>query len=654
MKKTGWGFDTRRMDKNVRPQDDFFNHAHGTWLKRTEIPANESRWGAFLILRVENEKRLKVVVENLKKGRYGRGSSEQMIRDFYFSGMDERGREKLGITPIKPWLVRIAEIKDTEDMLVYLSEASKHGLGGIWGEGIDQDAKKSDRYALYMGQSGLGMPDRDYYLKRDPESTRVREAYIKHVESIHRLLGDSAQEASAARETIMRIETALAEASMTKEDLRDMEKTYFKLSIAELRRMAPKISWERHLKAIGASREKTVIVMQPEFFKAVNAMLSNFSIEDWRTYLRFHLVNDAASALSKKFSRAQFEFYGKVLAGDKEMKPLWRRALGATNGSLGELLGQIYVKQYFTSAAKRRMQTLVRDVFAAYANRIRNIDWMSAPTKKKALAKLKMMNSKIGYPDKWRSYKGLDVRAGDYFGNLVRSSLYEHNREMRKLGKPIDRTEWGMYPQTVNAYNALIMNEIVFPAAILQSPLFDLEADDALNYGSIGSVIGHEITHGFDDQGSKFDGKGNMKSWWTAEDRKRFESRAQVLKEQFDKYRVVDGVQVNGQLTLGENIADLGGISIAYDAYQQQLKRTGRKDIGGLSPEQRFFLSFTLFDCEKSRPEFLKTQVLTNPHAPGIFRVNGPVSNISEFYEAFGVKKGDKLYREPKDRAKIW
>jgi putative endopeptidase len=441
---------------------------------------------------------------------------------------------------------------------------------------------------------------------------------------------------------------------MTKEDARDSEKVYNKMSFAQLERSAPTIKWGAYFKAIGMDAEKSLVVMQPEFVKALSKMLSDTPLEDWKVYMRFHLVNGAAGTLSKKFVRENFKFYGKVLSGSKVMKPIWRRALAATNGSLGELLGQTYVKLYFTAEAKKRMNALVDDLFTAYAARIKNLEWMTPATKKKALTKLRMVTRKIGYPDKWKSYRGLMVRPDDYFGNLLRSAAYEHRREARKLGRPIDRTEWGMYPQTVNAYCNFGMNEIVFPAAILQPPFFELFADDAINYGSIGSVIGHEITHAFDDQGSKFDGKGNMKSWWTDTDRKDFMKKADLVKKQFDQYRVADGVAVNGQLTLGENIADLGGASIAYDAYQLQLARTGRKDIEGFTSEQRFFLGFALFERELSRPEFVKMQVLTDPHSPGEFRINGPVSNLAEFYSAFGVKPGDKLYRAPKDRAKIW
>ncbi len=654
MKKANWGFDTRDMDQSVRPQDDFFQYVHGAWMKKTEIPANESRWGSFDMLHVRTQRQLRSLVERAAGMRATPGSPEQMIRDFFASGMNEKLRERLGTKPLLPYLSRIRSIASQRQLQDCIAELDRLGFSTLWGGMIDQDSKNSKRYALHLYQDGLGMPDRDYYLKDDAESRRIREAYVRHIEAMHRLLGKTAQEARAIRETVMRIETKLAEASMTKEDARDSEKTYHKLSIAKLQKLAPVMDWRRYLKAVDAASAGDLIVMQPEFMKAADRMLEEVPLEDWKAYLTWHLVKDSAGALSKKFLREQFK-YAQALTGSKKMKPLWRRSLAATNASLGELIGQLYVREHFTVAAKERMDALVDDLFAAYEERIRSLDWMGPATKKKAVAKLKLMSRKIGYPDKWKSYKGLSVRPDDYFGNLMRSSAYEHKRQMRKLGRPIDRNEWFMYPQMVNAYYSPNMNDIVFPAAILQPPFFNLFADDALNYGAIGTVIGHEITHGFDDQGAKFDGKGNMKGWWTPEDKKRFEAKGRILKEQYDRYVVIDDIHINGQLTLGENIADLGGISIAYRAYQRHLERTGKREvIEGFTPEQRFFIGVATFDRELRRPEFTKMAVINDPHSPAEFRINGPFSNLQEFYDAFGVKKGDKLYREPKLRAKIW
>ncbi len=655
MKKSDWGFDVRDMDRTVQPKDDFYHYANGGWLKKNPIPPHESRWGSFLILRYDTEKKLHAIVSELQNAkRFSTGSLEQMVRDFYRSGLDVERRQALGLKPLRPWLDRIAKIKDVHSLVSTIANLEKIGGGGPWSMGIDQDMKNSEKYIIHLGQSGLGMPDRDYYLKDDAESVRVRTSYMKHLEAIGILMGKSAVESKRDRETIMRLETALAKISMKKEDLRDVDKTYFKMSVGALARKAPEIDWQNYFKIVGAPKVRELVVMQPKFLTAMSKMLATEPLEDWKTYLSWHLVGGSASYLTSAFEKQNFAFYGVTLSGVKVMKPLWRRALSATNGALGELLGRIYVKKHFSPEAKKKVNMVVDDLFTAYEARIKNLDWMSNTTKKKAIKKLHRVNRKLGYPDKWRSYKGLVIKPDDYFGNAIRASLYEHRRAMRRLAKPVDRKEWFMYPQTVNAYCSFGLNDVVFPAAILQPPFFSTEADDAINYGAIGAVIGHEITHAFDDQGSKFDGKGNRKTWWTKQDSARFTKKSKVLVKQFNEYKVADGVKVNGQLTLGENIADLGGASIAFDAYQLRIKKTGRKEVGGFTPEQRFFLGLALFERENTRPESEKTRVLTDPHSPCIFRINGPASNLPEFYEAFGVKNGDKLYREPKNRAKIW
>ena len=655
MKKKGWGFDTRDMDKKVRPQDDFYKYANSGWLKRNVIPPHEASWGPFIMLRYDTEKKLRTLVTKVQKMKKVKsGTPEQAVRDFYVSGLDMKKRNELGLAPLAPWLERIAKIKDVRSLISTLAHLEKIGGGGLFGLMIDQDMKNSERYIIHICQSGLGMPDRDYYLKSDAESLRVRSAYEKHLEAVFALMGKSKADAKKNRETMMRLETALAKISMPKEDLRDVDKTYHKIRLPALMRLTSNIDWQSVFKIIGARKVHEVIVMQPKFVKAVNAMLVSEPIEDWKTYLEWHLVGGAAGYLSSNLEKQSFAFYGTTLSGVKVMKPAWRRALRAVNGNLGEMLGKLYVQEYFGHEAKRKIKIVVADLFTAYEARIKNLDWMSNTTKKKAIIKLHQMVRKLGYPDKWKSYRGLTIRPDDYFGNAVRATLFEHARIMRRLNKPVDRTEWFMTPQTVNAYCSFGMNDIAFPAAILQPPFFDPSADDAINYGSIGTVIGHEITHGFDDQGSKFDGKGNRKTWWTKADRARFDKKAKTLVKQFNEYKVADGLRVNGQLTLGENIADLGGASIAYDAYKLRLVKTGRKNIGGFTPEQRFFLSFALFERELRRPEAEKTQVLTDPHSPGLFRINGPASNLPEFYEAFGVKKGDTLYRIAQNRAKIW
>lgn len=653
MASTRFSFPGR--DTSVRPQDDFFLHANGGWMKTHPIPPAESRWGSFVQLRYKTDHQLRAILKELvAKRSVAKGSPEQLIRDFYVSGMDIKRRNALGTKPIEDLRSSVAAIDGTDDLLKVVAHLHYIGAGAVWGAGVDQDAKNSEKYVFHFVQGGLGLPERDYYLKDDAESVRVRTAYRTHIVQLLTLAGRTSTEAKEQMEAVMRIETDLARASMKKEDRRDPHKTYHKMSVRALTRLAPNLDMKEYLAKMQVPALPYVIVMQPDFFKAVSGMWTEKRINDWKAYLDFHVVSAFASLLGEKFVKEVFAFYGTVLTGTKTMKPLWRRVLANVNGHLGELLGQIYVQKHFPPEAKKKMNQIVDDLFTAYEARIKSLDWMGPATKKKALLKLKALNRKIGYPDKWKSYKGLVITKDDYVGNVIRSNQYEHRRELKKLTSPIDRKEWFMYPQTVNAYFAPNLNDIAFPAAILQAPFFSLTADDALNYGAIGAVIGHEITHGFDDEGSKFDAKGNLKSWWTKEDRARFEKKAEVVRKQFDRYTVADGVKVNGKLTLGENIADLGGLSIAYDAYQLQLARTGRVDLGGHTPEQRFFLAFALFERENIRPEFEKMMVLTDPHAPGRFRINGPVSNFEPFYASYSVAKNDTLYRAPKDREMVW
>jgi len=655
-KKSSWGFDIRDLDPHTRPQDDFYHYVNRRWIEKNPIPPHESRWGSFLKLRFDVEKNLhKIVREIAAKKNLPDGSPERIIRDFFLSGMNRAQRNALGITPLGALRKEIRAAHTPEKLTRVIAKLHTIGVSVLWAPFVDQDAKNSTRYIFSLAQSGLGMPDRDYYLKKDTESRRVRDAYEKHVEALFRLMGRKRDEAAKETRVLLSLENKLARASMRKEDTRDVEKIYHKKTSADLKKLAPHIPWDIYFKNIYAPIPENLIVMQPDFLAAVDALLAHVSPTDWHTYLEWHLVNDYASALSSSFVRQSFSFYGKVLTGLEKMRPLWRRVLAEVNTLLGEILGQIYVKRYFSPEAKKKMLELVEDLFIAYENRIKNLEWMSPQTKRKAVQKLKAMTRKIGYPDKWKSYRGLVIKENEYAGNVMRATLFNHKREMKKLlRKSVDYTEWFMFPQTVNAYCNFGMNEIVFPAAILQPPFFGEDFDDAVNYGAIGSVIGHEITHGFDDQGSKFDEKGNLKNWWTPEDRRRFEKRAAVLKKQFDAYTVADGVKVNGQLTLGENVADLGGVSIAFDAYQRHLEKHRKENRDGFTPEQRFFLAFAVFEREKARPEAQKTHALTDPHAPGIFRINGPLSNLPEFYDAFGVKKGDKLHRAPHSRAKIW
>lgn len=650
--KGSWGFNTKTIDKGVRPQDDFYRYANGAWLKKTSVPPDESRWGSFLTLRYNTEHQLKALVEGLK-GRRTHGSDIQLVADAFASAIDVKRRNKLGIEPITPLRRDIYAIETLEDMLKLVSNFHARGLPSLWGAFVDQDSKQSTRYILHLWQGGLSLPDRDYYLLDKPEQERVRKEFLKHIERILKLAKFNPRQIAHTQNVVMRIETALAKASMKKEDIREPEKIYHKMSAGKLTKIAPAIPWQYYFKVTGV-KQKECIVAQPQFFKALSKMLTRLPLEDWKTYMEWHVINGAASALSEPFIKANFEFYGKALTGQKKLKAPWRRALGSTTGMVGESLGKLYVKAHFPESSKKKMDALVRDLFAVYEERIKGLDWMGPATKKKAIAKLHTMRRKIGYPTKWKGYKGLEIRANDFFGNLLRSSEFEHKREMKKLHGPLDRSEWFMYPQTVNAYFASNLNEIVFPAAILQWPFFDPNADMAVNYAGIGSVIGHEITHGFDDKGSKFDKDGNLKNWWSAADRRRFEKKANVLVRQANGQEVESGVFINGELTLGENIADLGGLVIAYLAYQKYLATHGRKTIAGLSPEERFFLGFAQIEREVARPEFKKLAALTDPHAEASWRINCPVSNFEPFYRIFALKKGDTLYRDKKDRAEIW
>lgn len=660
--KNWWGFDVGAIDHKVRPQDDFYHYANGSWIKKTTIPADEARWGAFVTLRYDTEKQLKKIVDAClatpTPAGLGRGpdlkKASGLVRDFYRAAFDMPLRNKLGQKPLEGLREKIKKIKNKDELLECLAYLHVLGVSGFWGTVVDQDSKDSTKYILHLWQGGLGMPERDYYLLDKPEQKRVRDAYIVHIQKLMQLAGKTQNEAKQIKDAVMDIETRLAGASMKKEDTRDAEKTYHKKSLSQLQTLAPAVGWKKYFAQTGAEKAKNIIVGQPEFFAFVSKLITDTPLSDLKTYLEWHLINDSASLLSEPFVKENFYFYATVLSGTKVMKPLWRRALASTNGALGDALGKLYVGQYFPPSSKRAMDALVDDLFGAYAVRIKQLDWMSGATKRKALVKLRAMNRKIGYPSKWKSYKGLVVARSDYFGNVLRSSTYEHYRNMNKLGKPIDRGEWFMSPQTVNAYHASSLNDIAFPAAILQWPFFDPHADAAVNYAGIGSVIGHEITHGFDDQGAKFDNKGNMRTWWTKEDVKRFTKKTKPFIAQAGKEIAADGVYINGKLTLGENMADSGGLIIAWDAYQNHLNKTGRKKVGGLSPEERFFLGFAQYEREIERKEFKKMAALTDPHAPAPWRINGPLSNFEPFYKAFDVKKGNKLYRTPRSRAQIW
>ncbi len=643
------------VEPQVRAQDDFFEHLNGKWLKTVEIPADKSSWGAFHKLHDDTQPQLRAIIERSAAVKGARaGSEEQLIGDFFASYMDEARLEQLGITPLKGELARIDAIKDKAELPALFAHMGKIGVNAPFGFYIHQDAKDSTKYVADLMQTGLGMPDRDYYLKLDDAKLAdIRAKYQQHVEKLLAMSGD--QNAAASAKAVVELETELARVQWTKVENRDPIKTYNKVDVAKLAEMAPGFDWNAWLAAAGiAGKTGYVIVSQPSYLKGMAEVLNRVPLETWKTYLRLHTVNSYASYLSKAFVDQRFAFYGTTLSGAPQLEPRWKRGVSTIEGSLGDAVGKLYVKEHFPAERKARMEVLVKNLMAAYKSSIDTLDWMSPATKKEAQAKLAKFTPKIGYPNKWKDYSALTVKRDDLLGNEMRSREVEYNRELNKLGKPIDRDEWGMTPQTINAYYNPELNEIVFPAAILQPPFFDANADDAVNYGGIGAVIGHEISHGFDDQGSQYDGDGNMRNWWTEEDGKRFAEKTKVLVQQYASYSPLPGYNVNGELTLGENIGDNSGLAVAYKAYKLSLKGKKAPVINGLTGDQRFFMGWGQVWRAKKREPALINQVKTDPHSPEEFRANGTLKNQPGFYEAFNVKPGDKMYVAPKDRVIIW
>jgi putative endopeptidase len=652
-KPGSWGFDTANLDKTCKPCDDFYQFAMGGWMKANPIPPEYPSWGSFAQLADKNQQHLKQILEEAASVKAAPGSNEQKIGDFYASCMDTSAIDAAGTKPIEPDLARIAEIKNVADLQAEAARLQERGANALFRFGSNQDAKDSSRVIGSAFQGGLGLPEREYYLKDDDKSKQLRDSYVKHVAKMFELLGDPADKTAAEASTVLKIETALAGASMKNTDIRDPNKTYHKMMLAELKTLTPNFSWDAYFKSVGHPELKEINVGQPEFFKTLDAQLMATSLDDWRTYLRWQLVNGAAAGLSEKFVAEDFDFRGKTLTGAKEIQPRWKRCAQATDRALGEALGQVYVQKYFPPEAKARALEMVHNLIAALHDDLQTLPWMGPDTRAQATAKLEAFAVKIGYTDKWRDYSALKIDRRSYAENQIRATLFEFARRLDKIGKPVDRTEWGMTPPTVNAYNNSSMNEIVFPAGIMQPPFYDPKADDAVNYGGMGAVIGHEITHGFDDHGSQFDGKGNLKNWWSDEDQKNFKARAACVSDQFDSY-VVDGdLHENGKLVLGESIADLGGLAISYAAYEKSLEgkpRPPEKD--SFTAEQRFFLGWAQVWGANERLEFARLMANTNPHPLARFRANGPLSNLAIFAQAFGCKKGDAMVRE--QACKIW
>ncbi|MEJ8756135.1 M13 family metallopeptidase [Pontibacter sp. H259] len=651
----GRGLDLANLDTTVNPCADFYQYANGGWEKNNPIPASESAWGSFNELAEKNNAVLReLLTEAASNTTAVKGTPAQLVGAFYAAGMDSIAVNKAGITPIKPELDRIAAAKTTNDVLKTVADLKTKGVSGYFTMYVTQDDKISTQYALWAMQGGLGLPDRDYYLKEDERSKTIRTEYLKHLQNMFQLVGDDAATAQKKAKTVMDIETRLAKASRTRVELRDPYANYNKMTIQEFAKQNPNLKVTQLLTGMGAQTAKEVIVGQPAFFKELNAMLKSIPVADWKTYTQWHLARTTAPYLSQEFVQENFNFYGKVLSGAKEMQPRWKRVLRATDAALGEALGQLYVQKTFSPQAKQKALEMVNNLQEAFKEHVRDLDWMSDVTKQRALEKLGAFAVKIGYPDKWEDYKGLEVDRTSFAANVMRASQFSFRDNVGKIGQPVDRTEWFMSPPTVNAYYNPSMNEIVFPAGILQPPFFDPEADDAVNYGGMGAVIGHELTHGFDDQGAKYDFEGNLKDWWSKEDLDKFNARSGMVDAQYSAYTVLDNLHVNGKLTMGENIADIGGLNIAYTALQKALKGKNPGLIAGFTPEQRFFLAWAQIWRINMRDEAQNQQILTDPHAPGRFRTNGPVSNMPQFYKAFGCEQGDPMFRADNSRVKIW
>ena len=648
--------DPANMDTTCAACRDFFRHANGGWIARTEIPGDRPLWGSFSELQDQNFAALREVLTEAAADTGATGDpNRRKLGRFYGSCMDSVRVEREGLRPLQAQLARIDAMRSPADVQAEIARLQQQQVDVGFAFHSQPDAKRSQRTIAQIGQAGLGLPDRDYYVKTDSASEATRKAYVDHVSRMLRLAGSDSATAAGEAARVMALETALAQASMTQEAQRDPEAVYHLTSATELQRATPAIAWDAYFSARRLPKPDAVNVAQPRFLAAVDSLLTGTPMSAWRDYLRWRLIATAAPALSTPFVQESFRFNGTVLQGVKEMRPRWRRCLVATDNAMGEILGQAFVKKHFTPEAKARALEMVNNIRAEFRQRLTRLTWMSEPTKAKAYRKLDAIINKIGYPDKWRDYSALEVSDGPYVTNLFAAGRFESQRDLAKVGRPTDRTEWRMTPPTVNATYNPNYNAITFPAGIMQPPFFDPKADDAVNYGGMGAVIGHEITHGFDDEGRQFDADGNLSGWWDSTDATAFERRAAVLERQAGDYVAVDSLHVNGKLTLGENIADLGGLLIAYGAYERSLRgKPTPSKIDGLTGDQRFFLAWAQIWRTKIRPEYARMLVTVDPHGPAAFRVNGPLSNIPAFAKAFGCKAGDPMVRGDRDRVQIW
>ncbi|GGG45309.1 M13 family metallopeptidase [Hymenobacter glacieicola] len=644
------------IDTTVRPGDDFYNYANGTWFKQHPIPASESNWGIGKEVQNEVYARLRKLNEEAAKTKAAPGSVQQKIGDFWATGMDSVTINKQGIAPLKGELDRIQAIKSVADVQAVMAHLQPLGVNTIVGGYVGQDAKNSEKMALQLWQSGLGLPNRDYYFNKDARTKNIRQEYTNHLVKMFSLLGQDAATAQVSAKRVVELETKLAGASRKLEALRDPYANYNKMAVSGLDKLTPGLSWKPWLAQMELGKADTVIVGQPEFYREAGRLLQSAPLDDWKAYLQWQLVHAFAPTLSQDFDNENFRFYGTVLQGAKEQRARWKRVLDAEENAIGEALGQLFVQEYFPPATKKRYEELTANVVASFREHINALDWMSDSTKQKALVKLTKITRKVGYPEKWKDYSSLQIDRSSYAQNVMRANQWAYRYNINKLGKPVDRTEWGMTPQTYNAYYNPSNNEIVLPAAIFAIPgLIDANADDAIIYGYAGaSTIGHELTHGFDDEGSQFDDKGNLRNWWTKKDRQLFQQRVNGIVRQFNGYTVLDSLHINGKATAGENIADLGGIVIALDAFKKTEQYKKGEKINGLTPVQRYFLGYALGWQTHQRDERLAQSILTDVHSPAQFRINGPFADVPEFYEAFNVKPGDKLYLPDSARVKIW
>lgn len=647
------GVDLTSMDKTVEPCSDFYHFANGAWVKNNPVPETESKWSNFNVLRDKNDSLLREILEKASKDNATEGSNTQKIGAFYKTAMDTLKLDKDGITPLNTELKAIQNLKNAKDVVLLAARYNKMGVPVFYYSEVYQDAKNSTRYTVYNGPSGLGLPDRDYYLVKNPQMDEIRSQYSQHLTKMFQFAGYSEADALIKAASVLKMETQLAKASLTKVEQRNPDLTYNKFTITELIKKYPSLYFEDYKKALGMETSEFVL-SEPKYLAEVDKILTSSNIADVKTFIEWSLINTCADKLGSNFENQNFAFYYTVMKGVQKMKPRWKRVLQEANSSLGELLGQEYVKIAFSPENKKKVNVMVDHLMAVMQKRIQNLDWMTDSTKKQALKKLASMGRKLGYPDTWKDFSSLKLKDDAYVLNWFRCNEHEFNQNLKKLGKPVDKTEWFMPPQIVNAYYNPLYNEIVFPAGILQPPFFDMSKDDAINYGSMGAVIGHEITHGFDDSGNKFDAEGNLKDWWTAEDRKKFEDRAKLVIEQYSGYEVTDSVYINGQLTLGENIADIGGLSIAFEAYQNSLQGKEKKLIDGFTPEQRFFIAFGQVWKNNIREEALREQVMTDPHSPAKFRVLGVLSNLPEFEKAFGNCSNPNFSRPDSLKVHIW